>query len=72
MSRNDDYTIGNLFFLYHQKCYKLINIDLSGQANTRFLQQINFVGKLDEKTGATMFFIAEKQQKIISNFSLDS
>ena len=35
-------------------------------------QQINFKGKLDEDDGATMFFIAEKQQKTIVNFSSDS
>ena len=35
-------------------------------------QQINFTGKLEDDDGATMFFIAEKQQKIISNFSLNS
>ena len=27
-------------------------------------QQINFVGKLEEDDGSTMFFIAEKQQKL--------
>ena len=26
-------------------------------------QQINFTGKLEEDDGATMFFIAERQQK---------
>ena len=35
------------------------------------LQQINFVGKLKEN-GAATFFIAEKQQKLISSFSFDS
>ena len=35
------------------------------------LQQINFTGKLEEDGGATMFFISEKQQKTILNFSLD-
>ena len=34
-------------------------------------QQINITRKL-EGNGATMFFIAEKQQKIIPNFSLNS
>ena len=34
-------------------------------------QQINFVGKLEEDDGATMFFIAEKQQKTVLNFSID-
>ena len=31
-----------------------------------------FTGKLEEDDGATMFFIAEKQQKTILNFFLDS
>ena len=34
-------------------------------------QQINFVGKLEEDDGATMFFIAENQQKTILNVSID-
>ena len=73
MSRNDNYTTGNLLdFSYHQNYYKLIRIDLSRQTNTRISQQINFVGKLEKDDGATMFFIAEKQQKTILNFSLDS
>ena len=73
MSRNDNYTTGNLLhYLYHQKYYKLIGIDLSRQTNTSIPQQMNFVEKLEEDNGATMIFIAEKQQKIILNFSLDS
>ena len=61
MSKNDDYTRGNLLdYLYHQKYYKLIVINLSGEPNMNILQQINFVGKLEEDDGATMFFIAEK------------
>ena len=71
MSKNDDYTTGNLLdYLYHQNYYKLIGVYLSRQANTS--QQINIVEKLEEDDGATIFFIAEKQQKTISNFSLDS
>ena len=35
-------------------------------------QQINFTGKLGEDDGATMLFIAEKQQNTIVNFSSDS
>ena len=35
-------------------------------------QQINFTGKLEEDDGATMFFIAEKQQETILNFTLAS
>ena len=73
MSINNDYTTGNLLgYLYHQKYYKLIGIDLSRQTNTRILQQINFTEKLDEDDGATMFFIAKKQQKTMLNFPLAS
>ena len=49
MSRNDDYTTGNLLdYLYHQDYYKLIGIDLSRQTNTSIPQQINFIEKLEE------------------------
>ena len=35
MSRNNHYATGNLLeYLNHQKCYKLIGIDLSRQNNT--------------------------------------
>ena len=57
MSRNDDYTTGNLLdYLYHQSYYKLIGIDLSRQTNTNIPEQINFTEKLEEDDGATMFF----------------
>ena len=72
MSRNDDCTTWNLDYLHHQYYYKLIGLDLSRQTNTSILQKINFVEKLEQDDGATMFFIAEKQQKTILNFSLDS
>ena len=73
MLNNDDYITGKLLdYLYYQKYYKLTGIDLSRQTNTNISQQINFIGKLEEDNGATMFFIAEKQQKTILNFSLDS
>ena len=72
ITRNTDYTTGNLLYdLYHQNYYKLIGIDLSRQANTSIPQQTNFSGKLEEDDGATMFFIAEKQQKTILNYCLD-
>ena len=64
MSQNDDCTTGNfLYFLYHQNCYKLFDIDLSRQSNT-IPQQSNLTGKLEEDGDATMFFIIEKPQKI--------
>ena len=66
MSKNDDYTTGNVLdFSYHQNYYKLIGIDLSRQTNTNISQWINFSEKLEKDVGAAMFFIAEKQQKII-------
>ena len=61
MSRNDDYTTGNLLdYSYHQNFYKLTSIDLSRQVNTNIPQQLNFTGKLEEDDDTTMFFIAEK------------
>ena len=65
MSRNNDYTAGNLLdYLYHQNCYKIIGIDLSRQTNASIPQKINFVGRLEENDRAVMFFITEKQQKL--------
>ena len=72
ISRNDDYTAGNLLhYLYHQRYYKLIGIDLSRQTNTNIPQHLNFPEKLEEDNDATMFFINENHQKTILNFSLD-
>ena len=72
MLRNDHYTIGNLSdFSYHRSYYKLIDTDLSRQTNTNIPQQITSAKKLEED-GTTMFLIAEKQQKTIFSFSLDS
>ena len=72
MSRNNHYTGNLLDISYYQNYYKLIGIDLSRQTNTNIPQQINFTEKLKENDGATMFFIAEKQQKTILNSSLGS
>ena len=69
MSKNDNYTRGNLI---NQNYCKLISKDLSRKTNTSIPQQINFTGKLEEHDGAIMFFIAEKQQKFFLNFSLNS
>ena len=72
MSRNDEYTTGNLLDVsYQQNYYKLIGIGLSRQSNMSFPQQTHLARKLEED-GATMLFIAEKQQKAILNFSLNS
>ena len=65
MSRNNDYTKGNLLdYFYNQNYYKLIGIDISRPTNTTVPQEINFIGKLEEEDGATMFFIEERQQKL--------
>ena len=55
---------------YQWSYYKLIGIVLSAEANRNIPQQINFTWKLEEDNGVTMFFIVEKQQQIILNFSL--
>ena len=79
MSRNIAYKTGNLLdYLYHQKWniinssyHKQIGINSLRQINTNIPQQINFIGKLAEDNGATMFLITEKHHKTILNFSLD-
>ena len=48
---------------YFPKHYKLIAIDLSKQTeleNPDLKQQMNFIGKLKEDNGATMFEISEE------------
>ena len=50
----------------------IIDIVLSRQRNTTILQQIKFMGKLEENNDATIIFISEKQRKMIRNYSLDS
>ena len=73
MLRIDGHTTWNLFdYLYHWNYYKCIGIDLSGKTNTSIPQQINFVEKLEEDNSTAIFFITEKQQKDILNFSSDS
>ena len=49
--------------MHDQKYEKLTDVDLSRQTNTSIPQQRNFEGKLEERYGATMFFIAKKQKK---------
>ena len=71
MSKNNDYTTGNLLdYEYFKDHYKLIAIDLSKQIeleNTDLKQQINFIGKLEED--ATMFFIIKKKEETTFDFS---
>ena len=73
ISNNNDYTTGNLLVLSHFKeNYKLIAIDLSKQAKLKDPQHINFIGKLSNIFGATMFFIIEKSEETTFNFSQTS
>ena len=73
MSNNNYYITGNLLdFAYFQENYKLIAIDLSKQNKLKDPQQINFIGKLSNIFGATMFFIIEKSKETTFNFSQNS
>ena len=72
ISRNNEYTTGNsLDYDYFKKYYKLIAIDLSKQQvlqeNEDLIQQINFIGKLEE--AANVFIIIEKKENTILEFS---
>ena len=72
ISRNNGYTTGNLLdYGYFKKHYKLIAIDLSKQQvlqeNEDLIQQINFIGKLEE--AANVFIIIEKKENTILEFS---
>ena len=66
ISINDDYTTVNILgYSYHQNYYKHKGIDFSRQTNTNISRQINFTAKLEKDDVATMFFLADKQQKAI-------
>ena len=72
ISGNNEYTTGNLLdYNYSKKHYKLIAIDLSKQQvlqkNEDLIQQINFIGKLEE--AANVFIIIEKKENTILEFS---
>ena len=70
ISKNDEYTTGNLLdYDYFKKYYKLIAIDLSKQQvlqeNKDLIQQINFIDRLD----INVFIITEKKENTILGFS---
>ena len=63
LSNNNDYTTGNLLdFGSFKENYKLIGIDLSKETKLKDLQQINFIGKLSRRSGATMIFIRKSEE----------
>ena len=73
MSNNNDHTTDNLLdFAYFKRNYKLIAIDLSKQTKLKDLQQISFIGRLLNKSEATMFFIIESSEEATFNFSHSS
>ena len=71
--QGDDYTTGCLLdYPYFKKYYKLITIDLSKQqtldADPREIQQINFIGNLEQGGITTIFFIIEEAKETIFDF----
>ena len=74
ISRNNEYTTGNLLdYDYFKKYYKLIAIDLSKeevlQENEDLIQQINFIGRLEQAANVNVFIIIEKKEHTILDFS---
>ena len=72
ISRNNEYTTGNLLdYDYFKKYYKLIAIDLNKQQvlqeSEDLIQQINFIGILEEAANA--FIIIEKKEHTVLEFS---
>ena len=62
-----------LDYEYFKDHYKLIARDLSKQSeleNSDIKQQMNFIGRLEQN--ATMFFIIEKKEETIIDFSQNS
>ena len=70
MSRNNDYTTGNLLdYAYFKENYRLIAIDLSKQTNLKDPKQINFIEKLENQSlGATMFFTIKISEETLFEF----
>ena len=59
-------------YKYFSNYYKLIAIDWSKKIeleNPFLKQQIDFIGKLEDDNGTTMFFIVEKSEETTFNFS---
>ena len=72
--QGDDYTTRCLLdYSYFKEHYQLIVIDLSKQqaldADPKAIQQINFIGNLDQTRNTKMFFIVEETKETILNFS---
>ena len=74
ISNNNDYTTAILLdFAYFKENYRLVAINVSKQTKLKDLQEINFIGKLENQThGATIFFIIEKSEETTFNFLQNS
>ena len=70
MSNNNDYTTDKLldYWAYFKENYRLIVADLSKRTKLKDPQQINFIGKLENNHGATMFSSMKNQTKQLSIF----
>ena len=73
-SRNNDYTTGDLLdFAYFKENYRFIAIDLSNQIKLKDLQQVSFIGRLENQGNeATALFIIDKSEKTTSEFLQNS
>ena len=72
--RGDDYTTGCLLdYIYFNKYYKMIAVDLSKQkvvdADPKAIQQINFIANLDRAGNTRFYFILEESKETIFEFS---
>ena len=72
--QGDDYTTGCLLdYSYFKHHYKMNAIDLSKQqaldADSRVIQQINFIANLDRAGNTKMFFIIEEAKQTVFDFS---
>ena len=64
MSRNNDYTTGNLFdFAYFKENYRLIAINLSKKIKLNDFQRINVIGKLENQANKQKRFSSLNNQK---------
>ena len=72
--RGDDYTTGCLLdYIYFNKYYKMIAVDLSKQkvvdADPKAIQQINFTANLDKAGNTRFYFILEEAKETVFEFS---
>ena len=73
-SRNNDYTTGDLLdFAYLKENCRFIAIDLSNQIKLKDLQQVSFIGRLENQGNeANALFIIDKSEKTTSEFLQNS